>query len=94
MLRGSARGGDPMASEAPSPVERDRLEEHPLWKKAAAWFIELRSEQVSSERIAEWLRWLKEETRRAPTGLRCHRGTRQAEPSAQYPLALGERGRL
>ena len=61
MLRGSARGGDPMASEAPSPVERDRLEEHPLWKKAAAWFIELRSEQVSSERIAEWLRWLEED---------------------------------
>lgn len=43
--------------------EQARLEDDPLWAEAAAWFIELRSEHVSSERIAEWLRWLDEDAR-------------------------------
>ena len=39
------------------------VEDDPLWMAAAAWFIELRSEHVSSERIAAWLRWLNEDSK-------------------------------
>jgi transmembrane sensor len=46
-----------------SRLEQDRVENDPLWMEAAAWFIELRSEHVSSDRIAQWLAWLDQDPR-------------------------------
>lgn len=37
-----------------------RLENDPLLRRAAEWFLELRSDNVSGERIAEWQQWLAE----------------------------------
>jgi transmembrane sensor len=35
-----------------------RFENDPVLRAAAAWFVELRSPEVSVERISEWQRWL------------------------------------
>lgn len=35
-----------------------QLEDNPLLKEAAEWFLEMRSDDVSGERIAEWQQWL------------------------------------
>lgn len=38
-----------------------RLECDPLLQKAVEWFLELRSDSVSGERIADWQQWLSED---------------------------------
>ncbi len=40
-----------------------RLEDEPVAQKAAEWLLELRSESISGERIAEWQQWLTEDAR-------------------------------
>ena len=35
-----------------------QLEDDPALKEAAEWFFEMRSDDVSGERIAEWQQWL------------------------------------
>lgn len=45
-----------------------RLEDDSLLKEAAEWFFEMRSDDVSGERIAEWQQWLSEPTHREAFG--------------------------
>lgn len=45
-----------------------QLEDDPLLKEAAEWFFEMRSDEVSGERIAEWQQWLSDATNRGAFG--------------------------
>lgn len=45
-----------------------QLEDDPLLTEAAEWFFEMRSDEVSGERIAEWQQWLSDATNRGAFG--------------------------
>lgn len=45
-----------------------QLEDNPLLKEAAEWFLEMRSDDVSGERIAEWQQWLSKAANRDAFG--------------------------
>lgn len=63
MLRGHAVKGNRMDR-----LLQARLEEDPLLKQAVEWFLEMRSDDVSGERIAEWQQWLSHATNRQAFG--------------------------
>lgn len=45
-----------------------QLEDDPLLKEAAEWFFEMRSDDLSGERIAEWQQWLSDAANRGAFG--------------------------
>ena len=47
---------------------QERLEDDPLLREATEWFLEMRSDEVSGERIAEWQQWLSDTNHRDAFG--------------------------
>jgi transmembrane sensor len=60
--------GDALEAELMDKLLQGRIEEDPQLREAAEWFLEMRSDNISGERIAEWQQWLLDMSHREAFG--------------------------